>query len=71
MSKTIKVNERHAISRTTPAVSPVRLGLQPSALSLVAEWQQRGPETLSGLALRKLRLALAPAQPAMIARAAA
>src|SRR5205085_2810876 len=57
------------MSRTRPAVPPVRsqtrrgeLGLQPSAPRLIAEWQQRGPETLSGYALHKLRLALAPSQ---------
>ena len=31
--------------------------VQPSAPRLIAEWQQRGPETVSGRALRKLRLA--------------
>jgi hypothetical protein len=60
MSRTIKAIEHHAISRTRPAGSPVRLGLQPSAPSLIAEWQQHGPETLSGYAVRKLRLAFAP-----------
>lgn len=30
---------------------------------LVAEWQQRGPETLSGHSLRKLRVSFAPMQP--------
>ena len=60
MSRTIKAN--HALSRTRPAVSPVRLRLQSSAPKLIAEWQQHGPETLSGYAVRKLRLAFAPAQ---------
>ena len=46
------------------------LGLQSRAAKLVAEWQQRGPETLSGNALRKLRLALAPSQSVIIATAA-
>lgn len=32
------------------------------ASKLIAEWQERGPATLSGLTLRKLRLALAPAE---------
>jgi hypothetical protein len=32
------------------------------ASKLVAEWQQNGPETLSGLAVRKLRLSFAPSQ---------
>ena len=38
---------------------------------LVAEWQQRGPETLSGLVVRKLRLSFAPAQSLLIASAVA
>ena len=52
-------------SRTNPAV------VQPSTPGLIAEWQQRGPETLSGLALRKLRLVLAPTQSVITAGAAA
>jgi hypothetical protein len=36
---------------------------------LVAEWQKRGPETLSGFAFRKLRLALAPTQSVITASA--
>lgn len=32
------------------------------ASKLIAEWQERGPETLSGLAVRKLRLSFAPSQ---------
>jgi hypothetical protein len=55
MSRTIKAIERHIASRPRPAV------VQPSASSLIAEWQQRGPETLSGHALQKLRLVFAPA----------
>jgi hypothetical protein len=60
MSRTIKAVERHMIPQAK--VPPVRLGLQSRAAKLVAEWQQRGPETLSGHAFRKLRLALAPSQ---------
>jgi hypothetical protein len=37
---------------------------------LVAEWQQRGPEMLSGLAVRKLRLSFASTQSVLIASAA-
>jgi hypothetical protein len=37
---------------------------------LIAEWQQRGPETLSGLAVRKLRLVVAPPQSVITASAA-
>ena len=36
------------------------IGLQSRASSLVAEWQRRGLETLSGHAFRKLRLVFAP-----------
>ena len=62
MSRTIKAIEHHAISRTRTAGSPVRFGLQPSAPRLIAEWQQHGPETFSGYAVRKLRMAFAPSQ---------
>ena len=65
MSRTIKAIERHMIPRST--ISPVRLGLQPRDPKLVAEWQQRGPETFFGRALRKLRLALAPSQSVKLA----
>jgi hypothetical protein len=69
MSRTIKAIERHMIlplplgptSRIPPVRSKTRrgeLGLQSRASKLVAEWQQRGPETLSGYALRKLRFGL-------------
>ncbi len=37
---------------------------------LVAEWQQRGPETLSGLVVRKLRLSFAPTQSVLTESAA-
>jgi hypothetical protein len=56
MSRTIKAIERH---RTLPTRTQTA---QPSSPKLIAEWQQRGPETLSGLALRKLRLTFAPPQ---------
>ena len=76
MSRTIKAIERHMILpvRLGPrsTVSPVRsqtrrgeLGFQCRAGSLVAQWQQRGPESLSGYALRKVRLALAPSHSAI------
>jgi hypothetical protein len=41
-------------------MSPARLGRRAS--KLVAEWQDRGLETLSGLTMRKLRLSFAPSQ---------
>ena len=68
MSRTIEAIERHMIPQSK--IPPVRLGLQSRSSKLVAEWQQRGPETLSGHALRKLRLAFAPTQPVMTASAA-
>ena len=58
-------------------VPPVRsqtrcgeFGLQSRAAKLVAEWQQHGPETLSGHAVRKLRLAFVPTSVAISAHAA-
>jgi hypothetical protein len=63
MSRTITAIERHMIR------GPKHLVVQPFGRKLVAEWQQRGPETLSGHALRKLRLALAPSQSATTAGA--
>jgi hypothetical protein len=65
MSKTIEAIERHMTLPTKTQTA------QPSSPELVAEWQQRGPETLSGLALRKVRLAFAPTPPVMTAGAAA
>ena len=61
MSRTIKAIERH--------MSPPskRQAVEPHAPKLVGEWQQRGPETLSGRMLRKLRLAFAPSQSAKLA----
>ena len=74
MSRTIKAIERHMILPVRLGsqfkVPTVRLGLQSRAAKLVAEWQQRGPETLSGHVVRKLRLALAPSQPVITATAA-
>ena len=64
MSSMIKAIEHHIASRTTRAV------VQSSAPGLIGEWQERGPETLSGHALRKLRLALAPSQSVITAVAA-
>ncbi len=68
MNETIKAVERHMTPK--PTISPVRLGLHRVGRKFVAEWQQRGPETLSGHALRKLRLALAPTQSVIAASAA-
>jgi hypothetical protein len=81
MSRTIKAIMRHMILsvRSQPRrvelgprskVPRVGLGLQCRASKLVGEWQQRGPETVSGHALRKLRLAFAPTQSLKTAAAA-
>jgi hypothetical protein len=67
MSRTIKEINGQMVPQST--IPPVQLG-QSGASKLVAEWQQPGPETLSGHALRKLRLALAPAQSVITASAA-
>jgi hypothetical protein len=53
----------------SPSPSPRLPAVAPACgeRKLVAEWQQRGPETLSGRMLRKLRLAFAPSQSAKLA----
>ena len=56
MSGTIKAIERHM---TPPGKHEA---VEPHALKLVGERQQRGPETILGFALRKLRLLFAPSQ---------
>jgi hypothetical protein len=61
MSGTIKAIERHM---TPPGK---REAVEPQALKLVGERQQRGPETLSGRMLRKLRLVFAPSQSTKLA----
>jgi hypothetical protein len=61
MSRTLKAIERHM---TTPSK---REAVEPHAPKLVGEWQQHGPETLSGRMLRKLRLAFAPSQSTKLA----
>ena len=65
MSTTIKTIGRRIM------IPPNAVSIQSRASKLVAEWQQRGPETLSGHALRKLRLVLAPSQSATFAGAVA
>src|SRR5437868_12540990 len=61
MSGTIKAIQRHKTPRSK------REAVGPHAPKLVGEWQQRGPETFSGYALRKLRLAFAPSQSTKLA----
>jgi hypothetical protein len=65
ISTTIKAIERHLIPQSTAAPVPFR------ASKLAAEWQQRGPETFSGHALRKLRLSFPSTHSATIAGAVA
>ena len=52
------------------ATRGAKLGVQAFGRELVAVWQPRGPETLSGNALRKLRLSYAPPQVVIDASAA-
>ena len=61
MSRTLKAIERHM---TQPSKSEVA---ERSAPKLVRERQQRGPETILGFALRKLRLVFAPSQSTKLA----
>ena len=61
MSRTIEAIQRHM---TPPSK---REAVEPHASKLVGEWQQRGPETLSGRMLRKLRLAFAPSESTTLA----
>jgi hypothetical protein len=63
----MKNSKHHIIPQST--IPPVELG-NARASKFVAEWQQRGPETLSGHAVRKLRLSFAPTQSVLIASAA-
>ena len=61
MSRTLKAIERHM---TQPCKTEV---VERPAPKLVGEWQQLGPETILGFALRKLRLVFAPSQPTKLA----
>ena len=61
MSRTLKAIERHMTQPSKPEV------VERSGQEFVGERQQRGPETLSGRMLRKLRLAFAPSQSTKLA----
>lgn len=63
MSRTITKTESQSISRPKSQASRTR------EIRLIGEWQ-RGWETMSGYAQRKLRLALSPTQSRVTARAA-
>ena len=64
MNRTIQPIERQLQQQAKAAVVERRNA------NLVAEWQQRGPETLSGHAVRKLRLTFAPTPIVITASAA-
>src|SRR6476469_3525186 len=68
MSRTLQAIERHLARRSI--IRSGHLGSESVASNLVIEWQQHGPETLSGLAVRKLRLGFAPTQAVITASAA-
>ena len=61
MSRTLKAIERHMTHSSKAEV------VERSAPKLVGERQQRGPETILGFALRKLRLVFAPSQSTKLA----
>jgi hypothetical protein len=65
MNRTIKAVERQIIRPTTSQTPAVRFLSQASAPDFIAEWQEHGPATLSGHALRKLRLTFVPQMPAV------
>jgi hypothetical protein len=69
----MKNSKRHIMVpvRFGPAATIPRVQLGPTARTakLFGEWQQRGPETLSGHVFRKLRLTLAPPQSVLTANA--
>jgi hypothetical protein len=50
------------VSRDQSKTRRGEIGLSAATSKLFGEWQQRGPEGLSGLAFRKLRLTLVPPQ---------
>jgi hypothetical protein len=61
MSRTIEAIQRHM---TPPSK---REAVERRAPKLVEERQQRGPETILGFALRKLRLVFTPSQSTKLA----
>lgn len=63
MSQTIQAIECQQQQQSDAAA------IERKGANLVAEWQQRGPETLSGYAIRKLRLTFAPPLPVVTASA--
>jgi len=52
----------NSVEKTKAGGSIETIELGHCASKLIAEWQERGPETLSGVAVRKLRLSFAPSQ---------
>ncbi|MFZ1219801.1 MAG: hypothetical protein WAO00_10935 [Chthoniobacterales bacterium] len=63
----MKNSEHHTIALSTASRAQLEPG--PHSTKLFGVWQPRGPETLSGLVVRKLRLTLAPPQSAVTAHA--
>lgn len=63
--KTFNSVEKTKVNRPIEAIEPHRCSSK-----LIAEWQESGPETLSALAVRKLRLSFAPSQLMVAATAA-
>lgn len=64
MNRTIKAIERHLTLKSQGQI------VQRCQGKLVAEWQQRGPEMISGQVFHKLRLAFTPPRSAITASAA-
>jgi hypothetical protein len=60
-------SKHHTIPPST--ISRLQLERPAHTSTLFGEWQQRGPEALSGHVVRKLRLTLAPPQPVATANA--
>lgn len=70
MSRTIKAIERYMMPPVRSQARGGEVGLPSRPAKLVTEWQQHGPETLSGYAVRKLRLAFGPTPSVITASAA-
>ncbi len=59
-----KIINRIAVIEWPTIRRPKQSVVRPRESDLVAEWQEHGPGTLSGLTLRKVRLTLGPTQSA-------
>jgi hypothetical protein len=66
------LNEQPSNYGLAPRSEASLIGLRETgSFKFVAEWQDRGPETLSGHTLQKLRLTFVPADSVIAASAAA